>query len=296
MPPVTGPATTGVDPEVLNRLSTPQAADAVRRGNVDEILKVTGLSRRDWEDYLKAQNVGLSRDIIQDYQIYSDFGAAPSPQWTDSFSPETGLGKVTAQDHAAFVESMGRLTGKAMVGGGKSSISGKAQEAPASLSGQVESYLQETDDLILGVADRALETQLQMQYNQESQKIRDEFLKLLAAANDPETILLALTQYKMREAGLIMTQAGRRVQQASQRQSRATDAMQKLSVDDPNYHAASMAAQQKVSSEGMNLNQQSSLMQTAIQNVESAMSFGHSAIGKLNEHETTIIRNMSVRS
>lgn len=295
MPPVTGPATTGVDPEVLNRLSTPQAAEAVRRGNVDEILKVTGLSRRDWEDYLKAQNVGLNRDIIQDYQIYADFGAVPAPQLSDSFSPETGLGKITAQDHAAFVESMGRLTGKAMVGSGKSSTGGKAQEAPASLAGQVESYLQETDDLILGVADRALETQLQMQYSQESQKIRDEFLKLLAAANDPETILLALTQYKMREAGLIMTQAGRRVQQTNVRQTRAAEAVQKLSVDDPKFAAKNLMAQQEVSRETTTMQQDLNLMNVAAQNVEAALNFGHKTIGDVNENEKAIQRNQIVK-
>jgi hypothetical protein len=295
MPPVSGPTTSSIDPDVLSRLSTPQAADAVRRGNIDEILKVTGISKRDWEDYLKAQSVSLNRDIVQDYQIYSEQGTVPAPQWSDGFSPESGIGKVAPQDHVEFVEAMGRLSGKAMVAGGKSSTSGKGQGAPASLAGQVESYLQETDDVILNVTDKALEMQLEMEYSQQSKKIRDEFLQLLANAKDPETILLALTQYKMREAGAIATRAGRDIQRINQQQSRATDTMQKLNVNDPKYFAQSQSAQQKVSTLSMNMQQKMSLMQTAAQNVESALNFGKSVLGEYSKNKESILRNTSLK-
>lgn len=295
MPPISGPTTSSIDPELLNRLSTPQAADAVRRGNIDEILKVTGISKKDWEEYLKAQSVSLNRDVVQDYQIYSEFGTIPAPQWSDHFSPESGIGKIAPQDHAAFVESMGRLAGKAMVAGGKSSTTGKGQEAPASLAGQVESYLNETDDLLITVTDKALEMQLEQEYSQQSKKIRDDFLQLLANANDPETILLALTQYKMREAGAIATRAGRDIQRINQQQSRATDAMQKLDVNDPKYFAQSQAAQQKVSTLSMNMQQKMSLMQTAVQNVESALNFGKSVLGEYSKNKDSILRNTSLK-
>lgn len=296
MPPVTGPTTNTVDPEVLNRLGTPQASEALRRGNVDEILKVTGISKKDWEEYLKAQSVSLNRDVVQNYQIYAEFGSIPAPQWNDHFSPELSVGAISPQDHHAFMESMGRLTGKAMVGGGKSSTGGKSQEAPASLQGLVEDYMKETDDLLLSVADKALETQLQMDYDKQSQKMKEEFLQLLANANDPETILMALTQYKMRQSGLIMQQEGRRVYQTNMAQSRGMEALSKISTSDPRYFAEAQRTQAKQSQLGVTMQQHMSTMQTAIQNVESALNFGKSTLNEYSRNKDSILRNTSVRS
>lgn len=296
MPPVTGPTTNTVDTEVLNRLSTPQASEALRRGNVDEILKVTGISKKDWEEYLKAQSVSLNRDVVQDYQIYAESGSIPAPQWNDHFSPELSVGAITPQDHQAFMESMGRLTGKAMVGGGKFSAGGKSQEAPASLQGLVEDYMKETDDLLLSVADKALETQLQMDYDKQSQKMKEEFLQLLANANDPETILMALTQYKMRQSGLIMQQEGRRVYQTNMAQSRGMEALSKISTSDPRYFAEAQRTQAKQSQLGVTMQQHMSTMQTAIQNVESALNFGKSTLNEYSRNKDSILRNTSVRS
>ncbi len=168
MPPVTGPTSSTIDPDKLGRLNTPEAQDVIRRGNIDEILKTTGISKKDWEDYLKSQNVSLNRDIVQDYQIYSEGGSVPSPQWTEGFSPELGVGKVTPQDHATFMESVGRITGKAIVAGGKSSTAGKAMEAPADLAAAVGGYIQEADDVIQGIADNALDAQLNLQVEEQA--------------------------------------------------------------------------------------------------------------------------------
>lgn len=296
MPPVTGPTTSTIDPEVLNRLSSPQATEALRRGNVDEILKVTGISKKDWEEYLKAQSVALNRDVVQDYQIYSDNGTIPAPQWNDQFSPESAIGAITNEDHSAFVESVGRVVGKAMVAGGKSASAGKHQDAPASLQGLVDDYLKETDNLLLSVTDKALETQLQMDYDKQSQKMKEEFLQLLANANDPETILLALTQYKMRQAGLIMQQEGRRVYQTNMAQTREMESLSKISTSDPKYFAEAQRTQARQSQLGTTMQQHMSTMQTAIQNVESALNFGKSALGEYSRNKDSILRNTSVRS
>lgn len=296
MPPVTGPTSTIIDPDKLSRLNAPDVQDVVRRGNIDEILKVTGISKKDWEDYLKSQSVSLGRDIVQDYQIYSDFGSVPAPQFTEGFSPELGVGKVTPQDHATFMESIGRLSGKASVAGGKSSMSGKFQEAPADLAAAVEGYVQQTDDVIQGIADNVLDTQLNLQVeagSRETQKARDEFLRILSTANNPETIILALTQYKMREAGEIMTKAGVDVQRTSREQSRAAAATQKLNVNDPKFYAQSQQASQKVSSLNMTMQQKMSLMQTAAQNVESALSFGKSVISEIAKTKDAMLRNQA---
>lgn len=296
MPPVTGPTSSNIDPDLKSRINTQEAQDVIRRGNIDEILKVTGISKKDWEDYLKAQSVSLNRDVVQDYQIYSDHGGIPAPQWTESFSPELGVGKVTPQDHATFMESMGRLTGKAMVTGGKSSTSGKSMEAPADLAGAVEGYVQEADDLIQGIADNALDAQLNLQVeagSRETQKARDEFLRILSTANDPETIILALTQYKMREAGEIMTKAGVDIQRTNREQTRAAAATQKLNVNSPKFYAESQQASQKISSLNMTMQQKMSLMQTAAQNVESALSFGKSVIGEIAKTKDAMLRNQA---
>lgn len=296
MPPVTGPTSSNIDPDLKSRINTQEAQDVIRRGNIDDILKVTGISKKDWEDYLKAQSVSLNRDIVQDYQIYSDHGGVPAPQWTESFSPELGVGKVTPQDHATFMESMGRLTGKAMVTGGKSSTSGKSMEAPADLAGAVEGYIQEADDLIQGIADNALDAQLNLQVeagSRETQKARDEFLRILSTANDPETIILALTQYKMREAGEIMTKAGVDIQRTNRDQTRAAAATQKLNVNSPKFYAESQQASQKISSLNMTMQQKMSLMQTAAQNVESALSFGKSVIGEIAKTKDAMLRNQA---
>jgi hypothetical protein len=305
MPPVTGPTTSTVDPEVLNRLNTPQGVDAMRRGSIDEILRVTGISKKDWDDYLKAQNVQLSRDIVQDYQIYSDGASVPAPQFTDAFCPEGDWGQLTPGDHAAFLEAVGHMTGKAMVSGGRAQVGGKAQaggkaqggakEPPADVQALVEGYMSETDEVLVAIADRALETQLQTEFESENKKLREEFLKLLALAEDPETILLALTQYKMREAGVIGAQAGRRIQKISMESTRHAQMTQKMNVNDPKYAANVQVAQQKISANSTTIQQQTNLMQTAVQNASSAIEFGQGAIGKYNENQNAIIRNMLAR-
>ncbi len=298
MPPVTGPTSSTIDPDKLGRLNTPEAQDVIRRGNIDEILKTTGISKKDWEDYLKSQNVSLNRDIVQDYQIYSEGGSVPSPQWTEGFSPELGVGKVTPQDHATFMESVGRITGKAIVAGGKSSTAGKAMEAPADLAAAVGGYIQEADDVIQGIADNALDAQLNLQVEEGSrrtQEARDELLRIIATANDPEIIIMALTQYKMREAGEVLTKAGIEVQRTSWEQGRAAAATQKLNVNDPKFYAQSQQASQNISSLNMTMQQKMSLMQTAAQNVESILSFAHSAIADINKGQDVINRNIGVK-
>ncbi|PIR20332.1 MAG: hypothetical protein COV45_07215 [Deltaproteobacteria bacterium CG11_big_fil_rev_8_21_14_0_20_47_16] len=295
MPPITGPSTGNIDPDVLSRLNSPQAAEAIQRGNVDEILRVTGISKRDWEDYLKSQHAQLNYKIVQDFQIYADHSSVPAPQLNDSFCPESDTGKLTAGDHAVFLEAVGHLTGKAVVSVGKAQVSGKAQNAPADLQGLVEGYVGEADDAISMIADKALETQLQSQFDSENRKLKEEFLKLLASANDPETILMALTQYKMREAGVIAAQAGRRVQQINMDSSRQAEKIQKMDVNDPKYAANVQMTQQKISANATTLQQQTNLMQTAVQNASSALEFGHGAINKYNENQSSIIRNMLAR-
>lgn len=299
MPPITGPTSGAIDPEILNRLSTQQAAEAIKRGNIDEILKVTGISRKDWEDFLKSQSVRLNQHCIQTNSNYSIEATYPAPQ-IETFPQESGAGKFTPQDHAVFMESMGRVMGKAQLSAskavGKSSLAGKATVADPSLQAQIEGFNKETDNLLLSITDKALETQLQLDYDKENKKIREEFLQLLANANDPETILLALTQYKMREAGAIAVRAGREVQRYNKQQSLAVEAMQGKDVNSTGFYAESQMTQQKVSTLSINIQQSTSLLQTATQNASSALEFGHSVIGEYSKNQDTIMRNFSVKS
>lgn len=294
MPPVTGPTSSTIDPDKLSRLNTPEAQDVIRRGNIDDIVRVTGISKNELEGFFKSQSISLNRDIVQDYQIYSEHGGVPAPQLTEGFSPELGVGKVTPQDHATFMESVGRLSGKASVAGGKSATYGKAIEAPKDLEAAVEGYVQQTDDVIQGIADNVLDAQLNLQVeagSRKTQEARDELLRIISTANDPETIILALTQYKMREAGEIMTKAGVDVHRTSREQSRAAAATQKLNTGDPKFYAQSQQASQKISSLNMTMQQKMSLMQTAAQNVESALSFGKSVIGEIAKTKDAMLRN-----
>lgn len=296
MPPVTGPTSGSIDPDLKSRISTPEAQDIIRRGNIDEILKVTGISKADWLEHLKGQSNSLNRDIVQDYQIYAEYGGMPAPQWTEHFSPELGVGKIMPQDHATFMESVKRITGKASVAGGKSSTSGKSQDAPADLAAYTGGIVQQTDDMIQGIADNALDAQLNLQVeagSRETEKARQALLELLSTANDPETIILALTQYKMRESGEIMTKAGIDVQRINREQTRAAAATEKLNVNDPKFYAQSQQASQKVSSLSMSMQQKMSLMQTAAQNVESALGVGKSVIGEIAKTKDAIIRNQA---
>lgn len=298
MPPITGPTSSNIDPDLKSRINTQEAQDVIRRGNIDDILKVTGISKKDWEDYLKTQNSSLNRDIVQDYQMYSGPGDMHAPQLTDSWCPELGVGKITPVDHATFMESMGHIAGKASVSGGKSSTSGKFQDAPADLAAATESYVQEADSMIQGIADKALDTQLNLQVeagNRETEKARQALLELLSTANDPETIILALTQYKMREAGAIMTRAGIEVQRINREQTRAAASMQKMDSASPKFYAESQLASQKVSSLNMTMQQQMSMMQTAASNVESALNFGKSEISEYNKLQDTLTRALNVR-
>ncbi len=295
MPPVTGPMSGSIDPDVLNRLNSPQAADVLRRGNIDEILRATGVSKSDLENYFKLQHANLNQ-VVQDHQIYSDFGAVPAPQWNEHFSQESGYGKFTPQDHEIFMESLGRVSGKAQAVSGSKAVNAKAQTVSPQIQANIDNLNKQIDNAISDIGDRALDAQLEMDYKEQSQKLRDEFNAILANANDPETIILAMTQYKSKEAGLIVAMEGKAIQRISQQQTKAAGDTYNLSTADTKYYAETQVASQKISALSTSMQQHMSLIQSAAQNVESALSFGQSAIGELNKTQDAIQRNQAVKS
>lgn len=267
MPPIMGPTTSTVDPEILNRLNTPQATEAVRSGNVDQILKATGLSKKDWEDYLKSQNVSLNRDVIQDYQIYASPNSVPAPQWAESFSPEIGVGKAFA-------------------------VGGKSQEAPPSLVNLVEGQLKETDDLIASV----MGSQMKIDYDRETKKIQEEVRRLVATAVTFEDAVNTLAYAKSRTAGLDVARLGKKIYDTNMQQTKLADQISKLDFADPKNAGQLHVLKQKEAAMSMQMSQDTNMLQTAAQNVESILNFAKSVCEQHWKTEDALSRNQQVKS
>ncbi len=295
MPPVTGTTAANIDPDLASRLGSPQAVAALQRGDMYEVMRLSNVTMRELDDYLKSQNRSLNQHVIQTDAIYSDFSGMPAPQWSAQFSPELGVGKLVEEDHVAFDHTLSQMMGhsKAMMSG-----AGKADDKvplDPELAAYVEGNTAEAQQVYDTFVDKAMENQLQADFTKKNAELKQKFLEILANAKDPATILMALTQYSARRAGLVVELSGSRVGMIQRQQSRLSADQTHIATDDPKFYAKTESYREQMSEGSTNLQQQISMMQTATQNVESAMSFGKTGLDKLNETANTLIRALQAR-
>ncbi|MBI4367019.1 MAG: hypothetical protein HY543_09395, partial [Deltaproteobacteria bacterium] len=94
--------------DVKPRLVHPDVLEALRKGNIQEILQAlpAGVTKQDVEEYLKQQWMALDQGLLQNTQIKADAGAIP-PVTMEEMLPMAAEYQLTEEDRALLQQGLG---------------------------------------------------------------------------------------------------------------------------------------------------------------------------------------------
>lgn len=300
----------GIESEIRPRLDNPEVLDALRRGNIDDVLKAlpAGVTRQDIEEYLKYRWSVLDHGLLQNVQIKADAASVPAITKEDllPFAPEH---QFTTEDRALLQQGLGMGKAAAITtsasGGNGAGVLGKGKATggasggvPAEqLTGMVESHLKEFDEFMNQIQNKIFEVQLSQQLEAKHQELKQELARIIAMMRegtlDPEYVLIALAKVQISERGLLFTQYGQRMMHANEEQSRIA---KEIGLMGPEQFGGMEVKRHEIAKETMEIGQFASMLQKISQDIESIFAFAKGASEEIIKTKMELARKAEVRA
>ena len=301
----------GLEGDIRPRLDHPDVLDALRKGNINDVLKAlpSGITKADIEEYLKHQWLMLDQALLQNVQIKADEGTIP-PVTMEGMSSMSADHAFTAEDRALLQQGLGMVkaasVGATPVGGndvGTGLGSGKASQEWAAtggvgagnLTGLVEEHLTEFNNFMIDIQNKIFETQITQELEAKKSELQKELQRIIALMRagqlDPEYVLIALARVQISERGLLFTQNGRRMMHASDEQKRIAQEISAYATDVSKLGQMEVG-RQEMGEKTMQMQQTTSLMQKLTQDVESIFAFAKGASESIINTKREITRHI----
>lgn len=306
----------GLDTEIKPRLDHPEVLDALRRGNVQDVIRTlpSGVTKAEVEEYLKHQWVVLDQGLLQNVQIKAEPGAVP-PVTMDDMLPMSADHSLTPEERALLQQGLGMYKAAAVgkgagLGDGKAAGDTKGPVKVGSsqatggvgaeqLTGMVEDHLAEFNAFMNEIQDKILEVQMTMEMESRKHELQKETQRIISLFRsgqmDPEYVLIALAKVQISQRGLLFTQYGRRMMHANDVQSRIAKEIGNVGAD-PTKWGGLEVARHKMAEQSMNMQQYTSMLQKLTQDIEAIFGFAKGASESIINTKKEIVRHIGAGS
>ena len=262
------------DSQIRPTLEQPELIDALRHGNIYEILRTPGVNRRDIEEYLANQSRVFQNQIVQDYQIYSEAGGVPPPELQAHFPVHSREMTMTGEDRQFFKQDMERF--KAMKatttgGGGGQDVAGIADKSLKEWDGFFS-------ELQMKVIDQQTMRELKSKTAELNREVQRIISMVMSGQIDPEYVLIAAAKSNMLQNGTFFSWKGKRIMQLNQEMEKATKELVKMDPADRGFFAEQQTAMQKTREGSTQMQLEMMDIQKFAQNIATTLDWVNNAI------------------
>ncbi len=297
------------DSQIRPTLEQPELIDALRHGNIYEILRTPGINRRDLEEYLANQSRIFQNQIVQDYQIYSEEGMIPTPEIGSHFAVHAKEMTLSAQDHQSFKQDMQALQNFPLEvstdGAAKPRVKFKGMKADvAGGSGQDVAGMAEKDlnrwndyfsDLSMKVIDAQAMQQLQSKTAELNREVQRMVSLVMSGQIDPEYVLIAAAKSNMLQNGTFFSWKGRRIMQLNEEMEKVNKELIKMDPSDRGFLSEQTIAAQKTRAGSTQMQLEMMDIQKFAQNIATTLDWVNNAIRQMAQMRQTPTQAIAAR-
>jgi len=273
-------------------LDHPEVVEALRHGNIYEILKTSGVHRKEVEDYLATQSRIFQNQIRQDYQVYASEGSLPPPT-PEKYSP-VGVKamSLSAEDHNLFKQDMQEM--RAM----------RARATVTEGSGQDvmkmgEKTLSQWNDFYSELQTKVIDMQMMQELRSKSADLNKEVQRMIALVMsgqiDPEYVLIAAAKSSLLQEGTIFSWKGKKVMHLNTEMDKISKNLLKMDPNDKGYMKELQSVQSKTRSGGVQLQLETMDLQKASSQIATTLDWVSNAIRTIGQAKQSMIQATTAR-
>lgn len=294
-------AVEGVTPQQLREaqvrpsLDQAEVVEALRHGNIYEVLRTPGINRRDIEEYLAGQFRLFQNQIAQDYQVYSVEASLPPPELATHFAAQEVSAGVSAQDHQLYERDMAALAKAALLPG----EAGAGGEPSADITTIAAKTLSDWGDFFSELQTKIIDTQMFRELAAKTAELNKEVQRIIALVMsgqvDPEYVLIAAAKSNMMQNGTLFTWKGKRVMKLNEELNRYSKDLFKMNPNDQGYFKELQMAQSKTRSGSTQMQMEMMDLQKFSTNVATTLEWVSNAIRTFAQMRQTPTQAIAAR-
>lgn len=275
------------EPHLKTDLEHSEVVEALKHGNIYEVLKAPGVNRRDIEDYLAQQHKSFQNEIIQDYEIYAAAGSVPEPT-SDHVMPINAQMQFSKEERDMMHHEFKALADV---------LDREGTTEPAKdVSGITEKALREWESFFSDMSLKVIDNQMMAEIQSKSGEINREIQKLVAMAVsgqiEPEYILIAVAKSNMMQNGALFTNKGKKIAAINEQMNAIANELYKIDSNDQGYMKELQMSQAVTRDKGQSLQTEMMDVQKLTQNISSTLEWINNAIRMFRDMRQTPTRNI----
>lgn len=276
-------------------LDHPEIIDALKHGNIYEVLRTAGVNRHDIEEYLAGQARIFQNQILQDYEVYASAGALPPPSLETNFAMHNADMKFSQEDRHFFHKEGTQALGQVYLGSEGPEEKGPGQD----VKGIAEKTKMEWDDFFGQLQEKVMNAQMFSELESKSKELKNEIQRIIALVMsgqaDPEYVIIAATKANMLPNGVFFRRTGEKIFHMNARMDKISQDLLKQDVNNPNYMKESQYAQSKIRSSSTDMQMEMMNIQKFAGNIATTLEWANNAIRNMHEMRRTTTQNISAR-
>lgn len=284
-------------------LDQPEIVEALKHGNIYEILKAPGVNRNDIEEYLSGQWRLFQNRIVQNYEVYKGPALVPPPEINDMPVHSREM-HFSGEERRFFQQDMEVLREhyKAEVlPGPKPKVRYRATESGAAedVISIGQKALDEHNEFMSELAVKMIDNQMMQELQSKSAELNREVSRIISLVQqgvvDPEYVLIAAAKSNMLQNGTLFTWKGKRVAHLNDQMNKVADELLAKDVNDIGF----LKDQQKAAAQTRSGQQQMQLemmdLQKFAQNVATTLEWVSNAIRMFQQMRQTPTQAIAAR-
>lgn len=272
-------------------LDQPEVAEALRHGNIYDILRAPGVNRRDIEEYLAGQSRLFQNQILQNYEIYAVEASIAPPDLETHFAAQMTDMNLDSGDRQLFKQGIVY----------RASEHGEPEGPGRDVAGIGEKAIQEWDAFFSELQSKVIDAQMYRELASKSSDLKREVERILALVMsgqvDPEYVIIAATKANMMPNGVFFTGSAKKIMMMNDDMNKISKEIYKIDpVQDPNrYMKESQMAQSKTRSASTNLQMEMMNLQKFAQNIGTTLEWASNAVRMMQEMRRTTTQAIAAR-
>lgn len=303
-------AVEGVSPQHLREaqvrpsLDQAEVVEALRHGNIYEVLRAPGVNRRDIEEYLSGQSRLFQNQILQEYEVYSGEASVPPPELEAHF-PVHQTGVNISQDERHLFKREMAMVAKAQMaratedGQGIGAGGEGGEEAASDIGSIAQKSLGEWNDFFSELQMKVIDTQMFRDLHAKTAELNKEVQRIIALVMsgqvDPEYVLIAAAKSNMLQNGTLFTWKGKRIMHLNEELNKYSKDLIKMNPNDAGYFKEMQLAQSKTRSGSTQMQMEMMDLQKYSQNVATTLEWASNAIRMFAQMRQTPTQAIAVR-
>lgn len=278
------------------QLDRPEIEEALRHGNIYDVLRTPGINRRDVEEFLAGQWQVFHNQLVQDYEVYAAPASIP-PIQENNIADLTPNMHFTQEERQFFSQEMAAM--KSVRGMGVAIDRGDLAEKK-DLMAIGEASKQDWDAFFNELQMKAIDARMYQDLAARSKELEREVSRIIAMVRagiaDPEYVIIAATKANMLPNGIFFKGSAEKIMHMNENMNKIAKDIYKLDTADTNKYTKELQmAQARTRSGQTDMQMETMNLQKFAGNVATTLEWANGAIRMMQEMRRTTTQNLAAR-